>query len=345
MQQSPKKPEIKNDCAKVYLQLRDKKPNPSSFYTFSPKEAYLLEQFSVLHFFEIVRNNHRQFLDGLEELFEIYMHNPPYNLRDLPLPEQADINWGGTVLPNLRETMDRIDYAYAKIKSGDFTYLNYVGEISSDQKGISEFSPHWMDDLPYDKVKKCWDYHSIATSYASVIGQTYPTYWDMDTLIYDFKKIDIFNNIILDLPNSYPIYRINPEIMVKSNEKLEKTGIYLCEEIGDRIEFMAASEEEDNGVASVLAVGHDPDTYETLYAEANWILIERIADDGGSAEMIQTDSLKGFAEQSCPRSGYWWSPANKSQSRYFEQGEIFPKIENSDWGETIWYLEITNKLQ
>ena len=38
-------------------------------------------------------------------------------------------------------------------------------------------------------------------------------------------------------------------------------------------------------------------------------------------------------------------PAKKSQSRYFEQGEIFPKIENNDWGETIWYLEITNKLQ
>ncbi|MDO6643978.1 hypothetical protein [Acinetobacter guillouiae] len=41
----------------------------------------------------------------------------------------------------------------------------------------------------------------------------------------------------------------------------------------------------------------------------------------------------------------WEGPANKSQSRYFEQGEIFPKIENSDWSETIWYLEITNKLQ
>ena len=31
--------------------------------------------------------------------------------------------------------------------------------------------------------------------------------------------------------------------------------------------------------------------------------------------------------------------------RYFEQGEIFPKIENSDWERTIWYLEITNKQQ
>lgn len=312
-------------------------------YKINPKAAYLLEQFSSLNFFEIMMENYKKFLDQLEELFEIYMHNLPYNLRDLPLPEQADINWGSTVLPNLRETMDRVNYAYAKLKSGDFTYLNYVGEISSNQKGISEFSPHWMDDLPYEKVKQCWDYHSIATSYASVIGQTYPTYWDMDTLIYDFKKIDIFNNIILDLPNSYPIYRINPAVMIKSNEKLEKTGIYLCQEIEGRIEFMAASEEQDNGVASVIAIGYDSETYETLYAEANWILIERVADNGGSANTIQTDILKGFVEQSCPRTGYWWSPANKSQSRYFEQGEIFPKIENSDWGESIWYLEITNK--
>lgn len=312
-------------------------------YKINPKVAYLLEQFSSLEFFEIMRNNYHLFLESLEELFEIYMHNLPYNLRDLPLPEQADINWGSTVLPNLRETMDRIDYAYAKVKSGDFTYLNYVGEISSNQKGLSEFSPHWMDDLPDDKVKQCWDYNLIATSYASVIGQTYPTYWDMDTLIYDFKTIDIFDNIILDLPNSYPIYRINPEITVKSNEKLEKTGIYLCQEIGDRIEFMAASEEKDNGVANVIIVGHDPETYETLFAEANWILIERIADEGGSAESIQIETKIKIAGNICPESGFWWSPANHSQSRYFQQGERFPEVENNAWGETIWYLEQSNK--
>lgn len=89
----------------------------------------------------------------------------------------------------------------------------------------------------------------------------------------------------------------------------------------------------------------DPDTYETLYAEVNWILIERIADEGGSDNSLDVENIKALSSQSCPRSGYWWSPAKKSQSRYFEQGEIFPKIENSDWGETIWYLEITNKLQ
>ena len=75
-------------------------------YSINPKEAYLLEQFSSLTFFETMRNNHRLFLDSLEELFEIYMHNLPHNLRDLPLPEQADIQWGETVLPNFRRTMD-----------------------------------------------------------------------------------------------------------------------------------------------------------------------------------------------------------------------------------------------
>jgi len=161
----------------------------------------------------------------------------------------------------------------------------------------------------------------------------------------EFPEAAIFQGVDVDLPNSYPIYRINFEITVKSNEKAKRTGIYICKEDQKRIEFIASSKDEDRGWGSVVPIGVDPDTYETLYAEANWILIERIADDGGSAEMIQTDSLKGFAEQSCPRSGYWWSPANKSQSCYFEQGEIFPKIENSDWGETIWYLEITNKQQ
>lgn len=31
------------------------------------------------------------------------------------------------------------------------------------------------------------------------------------------------------------------------------------------------------------------------------------------------------------------------EKRYFEQGEIMPEIENNSWGETIWYLEVTNK--
>ncbi|NAR49098.1 hypothetical protein GPS60_16275 [Acinetobacter haemolyticus] len=271
-------------------------------YSVNPKAAYLLEQFSSLEFFETMRNNYGLFLDSLEELFEIYMHNLPYNLRSLPYPEQADIQWGGAVLPNLRNTMDRIDSAYAKIKSGDFTYLRCTGEIRSNDKGLSEFSPHWMDNLPTAKVKQCWDHYSVAKSYASIISNTYPTYWNLDELVIDYPEDDIFHEINLVLPDSYPVYRVNPEIIVKSNEKVEKTGIYICEQDRKRIEFMAASEEESRGVGSVAATGMDPDTFETFYGDCAWILVERIADEGGSSETIKAENLKGFAGQICQRS-------------------------------------------
>lgn len=32
-----------------------------------------------------------------------------------------------------------------------------------------------------------------------------------------------------------------------------------------------------------------------------------------------------------------------AKSRYFKQGEVFPEMKNNIWGETIWYLEVTNK--
>ena len=310
----------------------------------SPKEIYLLEEFSSLHFFEIMRDNYHLFLDSLEELFEVYLHNLPYNLRDLPLSEQADIQWGGTVLPNLRSTMDRLDIAYAKIKSGDFTYLDCTGEIRSNDKGLSEFSPHWMDDLPTEKVRQCWNYYSLTEEYASTIHNSYPTSWSEGFLDREFPTNDRFHNIDIQLPISYPVYRINPEVKVKSKEKVIKTGIYICDDFDQRLKFLAASPEEDNGFAPRYAI-QNPETYENIYHETTWTLVERIKNEGGAAELMQVENLKGFAGQICQQSGYWWSPANQSQTRYFEKGEIFPEIPNNTWGETIWYLEVTNKAE
>ncbi len=85
------------------------------------------------------------------------------------------------------------------------------------------------------------------------------------------------------------------------------------------------------------------ETGENMYFETMWTLVERIADEGGSTETIQAESLKGFGGEVCPYSGHWWSPANQSEKRYFEQGEVFPKLKNNFWGKTIWYLEMTNQ--
>ncbi|MDR2092787.1 MAG: immunity 71 family protein [Azoarcus sp.] len=38
----------------------------------------------------------------------------------------------------------------------------------------------------------------------------------------------------------------------------------------------------------------------------------------------------------CPRDGYWWSPANKSQGRIFRKGEIMPIITSREYAESYW---------
>lgn len=43
------------------------------------------------------------------------------------------------------------------------------------------------------------------------------------------------------------------------------------------------------------------------------------------------------AGQPCPHSGYWFSPAQQNSRRHFKQGDIMPRFEHSNWGETLWY--------
>ena len=46
-------------------------------------------------------------------------------------------------------------------------------------------------------------------------------------------------------------------------------------------------------------------------------------------------SLRCEAGQSCPKAGYWMTPAKAGSRRYFQQGEVMPAV-TSDYGSTIW---------
>jgi len=59
--------------------------------------------------------------------------------------------------------------------------------------------------------------------------------------------------------------------------------------------------------------------------------------------VLDNNTIKVLGGETCPQTGEWYSPANNMEKRYFEQGEIMPQIENNSWGETIWYLDVTNK--
>lgn len=54
-----------------------------------------------------------------------------------------------------------------------------------------------------------------------------------------------------------------------------------------------------------------------------------------------TSQAKGrcLANQPCPKSGYWFTPAKKDSRAYFKQGDIMPDYPNNNWGQVIWQFE------
>ncbi|MBV1809848.1 PoNe immunity protein domain-containing protein [Pseudomonas viridiflava] len=44
-----------------------------------------------------------------------------------------------------------------------------------------------------------------------------------------------------------------------------------------------------------------------------------------------------LAGDPCSKTGYWFTPAQASSRRHFQQGEVMPGISDSKWGDTLWY--------
>ncbi|WP_151753576.1 hypothetical protein [Acinetobacter soli] len=299
-----------------------------------PQEIYLLERYSSVEYFNELVDAFKNMLDVAENALELFMRDLPYDYRNRHISQQPDVVWGEHVLPNFRSTMASLNYGYKRLLEGDLSALQYAGNVVTDFRGqTTDYPADWMDEENYKKFN---DWQNEASTLSSNIKTTVFGNWVTGNLSY---RYNIQARGELNLPDSLPIYHLSSDIKVETGETVPQNGIYIPE-------IPEAS-------AQLLLKGHD--AIEALvglsrsglqYAReesTTWLLVKRIADEGGSSETIQIENLKGFSGQICQRTGNWWSPANQLQSRYFEQGEVFPEIENNSWGETIWYLEVTNK--
>ncbi|QFS16371.1 hypothetical protein FHP22_01900 [Acinetobacter indicus] len=299
-----------------------------------PQEIYLLERYSSAEYFSELVDTFKNMLDAAEDALELFMQDLPYDYRNRHISQQPDVVWGEHVLPNFRSTLEALNYGYKRLLEGDLSALQYAGNVVTDFRGqTADYLADWMDEENYRKFNHWQNEASILSSNikATVFGN-----WPMTFLT---EKYDAEYLGELNLPSSLPIYKLNQNIIVQTGETVPQDGIFIPE-------IQEAS-------SQLLLKGHDAiealvglDEYCPQYdhkEDTKWVLVERIANEGGSSETIQFENLKGFAGQICQRTGSWWSPANQLQSRYFEQGEVFPEIENNSWGETIWYLEVTNK--
>ena len=305
-----------------------------SKFKIHPQEIYLLERYSSTEYFKELVDAYKNMLDAAENALELFMQDLPYDYRNRHISQQPDVVWGEHVLPNFRSTFESLNYGYKRLLDGDLSALQYAGNVVTDFRGqTADYPADWMDEENYRKFN---DWQNEASTLSSNIKATVFGNWVIGNLS---GRYNVQARGNLDLPKSLPVYRLSPYIYINTGETVSQDGIYVPLIEDASAQLMLKGHDAQDALVGLSKSG-------LQYAReepTEWILVERIADEGGSLATVESTSLKAFAGQNCPQSGYWWSPANQLQSRYFELGEVFPEFENNSWGETIWYLEVTNK--
>ena len=103
-----------------------------------PQEIYLLERYTSLESLEQARDAWRAMLDHAQTLLDRFMLQLPPDYRNRPLPEQPDIVWGETVLPNFRNTMLGLENACIRRANGDYMGLYRGFGVSGDSRPLPE---------------------------------------------------------------------------------------------------------------------------------------------------------------------------------------------------------------
>jgi hypothetical protein len=272
-------------------------------------------------------------LDAAEQALNQFMTQLPADYRARHLSMQPDVVWGGRVLPNFRSSMASLNRCFIELSHGDFSALKMAGGIKSDIKGQTvDYPADWM---PKDLEDQFWYWQGEASERASNISFTEQASWKIGSLS---SRYDIARGP-LNPPASWPLYKINPSVTVKTGEPVKVAGIYLPACDDSCAQFLYRHERFPE--ASEANIGYDPKRMQRVgTAPTTWLLVERIADSGGgipgAGDLVrQGIRMRCEAGQPCPSEGYWFTPAAASSRSHFKQGAVMPVVK-SDYGLTIW---------
>ena len=288
-----------------------------SQFEIRPQEIYLLERYSSAEYFKAMLDAYANMVAAAEKALDIFMQDLPYNYRDQPISQQPDVVWGEHILPNFRSTLEGLHTTYKRLLEGEKEAIEYAANVKNDLNAQStDYWPDWIDQVNQDDFVY---WQGQARKISRNIFITIYGGWLIGDLL---KEYDEDSRGTLNLPTSLPVYKVSHSVKIKTGEVVFKSGIYIPSNPEASTQLLIEGYE-----AIEAYVGLDLTTDQFISQESvEWMLVERVGDEGGSAENIQVENLKGYAGEMCQRSGNWYSPANQSQSRYFEQGEIFPEI-------------------
>ena len=262
--------------------------------------------------------------------------NSALRIQYTPLSYESEL--GETVLPNFRETIRLLDDACIKRAAGDYEALGRVVGVSGDIRGQGDYWEGWMDEVEPGAEDKYFDLLHRAGALAQPVEMASGGLWSPGdfTTAYD----QVFSTLPLTPPLSWPVYRLNTQVKVKTGERTPVTGFYLPD-VDNSIPRLLIKRNDDWGLARKAVVTNLDGTTGTS-TPCLWTLIERIADSGGGTP--GQDNVSGTdarvqrvpGGQACPMAGWWYTPAAAGSRRYFNKGDVMPKIEGSAYGDTYW---------
>ncbi len=306
-----------------------------------PQEIYLLERYISLEYFGELRDAWGTMVKHVETCLDQFMQNLPLDYRNRPLSDQPDAVWGERVLPNFRDTFQGLCDGYIRLSHGDMAALHYAHGVTSDFKGQMDFWSGWMSEEDEEKYR---DLMSAALTLSSNIKATEGAYWDHGDLTWDY---DVPSRGPLNPPPNWPSYRSVSSVKASTGERLLKSGIYLPDIDDSCAQFLSIkyNEAPEASVFVGMSDTFDPVTQTKDGEEprhenrpCTWTLIERVSDTGGRStapSLLPPTTHRVTAGESCPETGYYFTPARADSRRRFEQGEIMPDFE-SGYGLTIW---------
>jgi hypothetical protein len=306
-----------------------------------PQEIYLLEQFCSLERFGKMRDAWAEMLKHAEDCLQRFMRQLPPDYRSRPLPQQPDMVWGDRVLPNFRNTLRGLNDGYIRLSHGDLSALGYANGVTGDLRGQGmDYPEDWMDEVEPGAADKFSELVRVAHRFAKPIMHTSNNTWSEGSLT--ARYVAVFPKEPLNAPSTWPVYRLDTAVRVKSGERTPRTGIYLP----DVDHGFPALLLKANGIAGEAREASVPTSIDASgYKLTVWTLVERVADSGGGIPGAE-DAAAAAADQAssrceagnpCPREGWWVTlAASANNRRHFKTGELMPDLHNKDIA-TIWY--------
>jgi hypothetical protein len=297
------------------------------------QEIFLLERYISLDYFDEMREAWRTMVDYTDDLLNRFMNNIPADYRNRKLPEQPDIVWGERVLPNFRSITRLLDDAFIKLSHGDLEALGRSSGVTGGIRGQNDFWSGWMNEVEPGAQAKYSELLNFAGLKARPIDITSSGIWTQGALTTDY---DVVVGEPLNLPQTWPIYRLNPLVRVKSGDRVPRTGIYLPDVDYGFPTLLLKSDDDMIGEASEASVLVDPMVNRKKgYRATSWTLVERVADTSDistaspSITTAGSEPLRAKAGEPCQKAGFWTSQDTNVIEHRYKVGEIMADLHSA----------------